>query len=85
MKNNIERELCHFFDIFLFLIHNTNMKQGIRIQSYFAVFDPAQEGGFNVSFPDFPGCVTFGKNFEQAKKMAKEVLELWIEQLNFSF
>jgi predicted RNase H-like HicB family nuclease len=38
-----------------------------------------------VSFPDFSGCVTFGKNFEQAKKMAKEVLELWIEQLNFSF
>jgi len=60
------------------------MKQGIRIQSYFAVFDPAQEGGFNVSFPDFPGCVTFGKNFEEAKKMAKEVLELWIEQLNIS-
>jgi len=60
------------------------MKQGIRIQSYFAVFDPAQEGGFNVSFPDFPGCVTFGKNFEQAKKMAKEVLELWIEQLNIN-
>ncbi len=52
-----------------------------RIASYFAVFDPAEEGGFNVSFPDFPGCVTFGKNFEQARAMAHEVLELWLEEL----
>lgn len=52
-----------------------------KILSYFAVFEPAIEGGFNVSFPDFPGCVTFGKNFEEAKKMAKEVLELWLEEL----
>ena len=52
-----------------------------KILSYFAVFEPAKEGGFNVSFPEFPGCVTFGKNFEEAKKKAKEVLELWLEEL----
>ncbi len=56
-------------------------KQKERILEYPAVFDPAEEGGFNVSFPDFPGCVTFGKNFEDAKEMAKEVLELWLETL----
>lgn len=55
-------------------------KQG-KILEYSAVFDPAEEGGFNVSFPDFPGCFTFGKNFEEAKEMAKEALELWIEVL----
>lgn len=53
-----------------------------KILSYFAVFDPAKEGGYNVSFPDFPGCVTFGRTFEEAKAKAKEVLELWIEELN---
>lgn len=52
-----------------------------KILSYFAVFDPAKEGGYNVSFPDFPGCVTFGRSFEEAKKKAKEVLELWLEEL----
>jgi len=52
-----------------------------KILSYFAVFDPAEEGGYNVSFPDFPGCVTFGKNFEEAKEKAREVLELWVEEL----
>jgi len=54
-----------------------------KIFSYFAVFDPAREGGYNVSFPDLPGCVTFGKNFEEARKKAAEVLELWLAELAF--
>lgn len=49
--------------------------------SYYAIFDLAKERGYNVSFPDFPGCVTFGKTFEEAKEKAKEVLELWLEEL----
>jgi len=53
-----------------------------RVLSYFAVFEPAKEGGYNVSFPDFPGCVTFGGTFEEAKEKAKEILELWIEELS---
>ena len=52
-----------------------------KIFHYYAVFEPAKEGGFNVSFPSFPGCVTFGKTFEEAKKKAKEVLVLWLEEL----
>jgi len=52
-----------------------------KILSYFAVFEPAREGGYNVSFPDFPGCVSFGRTFEEAKEKAKEVLELWLEEL----
>lgn len=48
---------------------------------YSAVFEPAPEGGYNVSFPSFPGCVTFGCTFEEAKEKAREVLELWLEEL----
>lgn len=48
---------------------------------YQAVFNPIPEGGYEVSFPDFPGCVTFGNTFEQAQSMATEVLSLWIEEL----
>jgi len=48
---------------------------------YYAIFEPTKEGWFNVSFPTFPGCVTFGKTFEEAKKNAKEILELWLEEL----
>jgi len=59
-------------------------RKGQKIHSYFAVFDPAEEGGYNVSFPDFPGCVTFGRTFEEAKEKAQEVLELWIAELHKS-
>ncbi len=52
-----------------------------QLIKYPAVFDPAEEGGYNVSFPDFPGCVTFGKTFEEAQINAQEVLELWLEEL----
>ena len=52
-----------------------------QILSFPAVFEPAPEGGYNVSFPAFSGCVTFGSTFEKAKQKAHEVLELWLEEL----
>ena len=53
-----------------------------KISSYAVIFDPIKEGGFNVSFPNFPGCVTFGRTFEEARAKAREVLELWLEEMN---
>lgn len=55
--------------------------QKIKRMQYHAIMEPADEGGFNVSFPQFPGCATYGRNFEDAKKKAQEVLELWLEEL----
>ena len=52
-----------------------------KILNTYAIFDPAIEGGYNVSFPSFPGCVTFGETFDKAKSMAAEALSLWIEEL----
>ncbi len=39
------------------------------------------EGGYTVTVPMLPGCVTFGDTIEEAKKMAKEAIELYIESL----
>lgn len=58
-----------------------NKPKKIKILEYPAVFEPAGKCGYNVSFPAFSGCVTFGKTFEQAKAKAAEVLELWLEEL----
>ncbi|MBI2589536.1 type II toxin-antitoxin system HicB family antitoxin [Candidatus Berkelbacteria bacterium] len=55
--------------------------QSANKQLYVAIFKPSSEGGYDVSFPDFLGCVTFGRTFEEAQKMAREVLELWLEEL----
>lgn len=60
------------------------MKIRKKTLGYMAVFSPAEEGGYVVSFPDFPGCVTEGDTFEEAKAHATEVLELWIEELKAS-
>jgi predicted RNase H-like HicB family nuclease len=57
------------------------MKRKEKIASYHAVYEPAEEGGYNVSFPSFPGCVTFGRTFEEARKNAHEVLELWLAEM----
>ena len=39
------------------------------------------EGGFTVTVPMLPGCVTFGETINEAKTMAKEAIELYIESL----
>ncbi|HIY55834.1 MAG TPA: type II toxin-antitoxin system HicB family antitoxin [Candidatus Dorea merdavium] len=43
---------------------------------YPAVFHRAEEGGFWVSFPDFPECLTEGDDMTQAYEMAVEALGL---------
>ena len=39
------------------------------------------EGGFTVSVPALPGCITYGENVDEAIEMAKEAIELYIEEL----
>lgn len=43
---------------------------------YPAVFHRAQEGGFWVTFPDIPECMTQGENMQQAYEMAIDALGL---------
>ncbi len=39
------------------------------------------EGGYTVSVPALPGCITFGQDIDEAIKMAKEAIELYLEEL----
>ena len=39
------------------------------------------EGQYTATVPALPGCVTFGENVDHAIKMAKEAIELYIEEL----
>ncbi|MFA6401316.1 MAG: type II toxin-antitoxin system HicB family antitoxin [Salinivirgaceae bacterium] len=40
------------------------------------------EGSYTVSVPALPGCMTFGETVEHAIQMAKEAIELYIEELH---
>ncbi|MEZ0536956.1 type II toxin-antitoxin system HicB family antitoxin [Caldicellulosiruptoraceae bacterium PP1] len=43
-----------------------------------AIFEPGENGGYFITFPDLPGCITEGKTLEEALYMAKDALELHI-------
>ena len=43
---------------------------------YPAVFRTAEEGGFWVTFPDIPECMTQGDNMQEAYEMAVDALGL---------
>ena len=47
---------------------------------YPAIFKPFtdQSGGYVVEFPDLPGCVTEGKDLEQAIEMGIDAASGWI-------
>ncbi len=40
-----------------------------------------EEGGFTVIVPALPGCITYGEDMDEAVSMAKEAIELYIEEL----
>ncbi len=39
------------------------------------------EGQYTVIVPALPGCITYGNNIDHAIDMAKEAIELYIEEL----
>ncbi|MBW1782978.1 MAG: type II toxin-antitoxin system HicB family antitoxin [Deltaproteobacteria bacterium] len=47
--------------------------------NYIAIVHKDPKSDFGVSFPDFPGCITAGKNIDEAKDMAQEALTLHIQ------
>lgn len=56
------------------LIHKTHQ--------YTAVFEPdIKSGGFTVTIPTLPGCISEGNNFEQALKNIQEAAGLYIETM----
>lgn len=51
-----------------------------RVYRYTAVFEPDQEnGGFTVTVPALPGCISEGETFEQAVENIKEAAALYLE------
>ena len=53
-----------------------------RILEYTVLFTPDEEvGGFTAEVPALPGCITEGDTLDEAKKNAKEAIELYLETL----
>jgi predicted RNase H-like HicB family nuclease len=50
--------------------------------NYIAIVHKEDKSDFGVSFSDFPGCITAGKNIDEAKDMAQEALTLHIQGMS---
>ncbi len=58
------------------------MKEKItqKIYQYTAIFEPDEKaGGFTVTIPSLPGCISEGDTFEEALENIQEAAGLYIE------
>ena len=39
---------------------------------------PEVEGGYTVTVPSLPGCISYGESFEKAMEMIKDAMEGWL-------
>lgn len=46
--------------------------------TYLAVLEPTSDGGYGVSFPDLPGCISCGDDLEDAGRMGAEAASLHV-------
>ncbi len=53
----------------------------VKVLNYRVILRKEPEGGYTVIVPALPGCVTYGETIEEAIKMAKEAIELYVESL----
>jgi antitoxin HicB len=53
----------------------------MRVLSYRVILKPEPEGGFTVTVPALPGCVTFGRDLDEAKKMVEDAIKVYLESL----
>lgn len=51
-----------------------------KTYKYYAIFGYSDDG-ITVTFPDLPGCITCGESIEEAIQMAREALELFLEDI----
>ena len=52
-----------------------------KIYSYTVNYEEILEGGYQVTVPLLPGLITYGRNFEEAKKMAKDAIKCHLEAM----
>ncbi|WP_221058478.1 type II toxin-antitoxin system HicB family antitoxin [Methanoculleus chikugoensis] len=53
----------------------------MRSLNYQIFLRKEREGGYTVIVPSLPGCVTYGETVDEAIAMAREAVEIYIEEL----
>lgn len=53
----------------------------MRQKYYKVIFEPQEEGGYTVTVPSLPGCISEGDTYEEALANIKEAIALYLESL----
>lgn len=56
-----------------------SLDEYLKLPYKMEIVEDKEEGGFVVSFPDLPGCLTCGNSMEGALKNAEDAKKVWIE------
>lgn len=56
-----------------------NMNKHIHLPYRMEIIETHDEGGFVVSYPDLPGCITCGETVESAVANAQDAKRAWLE------
>jgi predicted RNase H-like HicB family nuclease len=48
---------------------------------YPAIFNANDDGSYTITYPDLPGCISEGKNLNDAMCMAQSALTQWLKYL----
>jgi antitoxin HicB len=51
------------------------------VRTYSIVVDPDPEGGYTVTVPALPGCITQGETIDECITHAQETIALYLEDL----
>lgn len=63
------------------LFHAGLLDKYMNVLSYRILLRKEPEGGYTVTVPSLPGCITYGETVEEAVKMAQEAIEVYLESL----
>lgn len=53
-----------------------------KILKYDVIFEEQFDGGYTVTVPSLPGCISKGNTFEQAKENISDAIKLYLEDLD---
>lgn len=52
-----------------------------KILKYDALFEAQKEGGYTVTVPSLPGCISEGDTLKEAKANIKDAIQLYLKDL----
>ena len=50
-----------------------------KVYQFTAIFEKNKDGGYTVTVPSLPGCISEGDTFDEALKNIKEAITLYLE------